>query len=114
MMVALILHLHDTYSLLPVPYVHDTIHQSIKPPVHSFLYREVRSFRPPGTPISRLPFFKPLLELAGLSLTNESHPASTHIPQIESHKFDRVREEVRGNYISRSFDGSTRHDLAKR
>lgn len=61
-----------------------------------------------GTPLNRLPFFRPLLEhFADKTLTDSSHMAS-YIPRIEERELQTLKKEIRGEFLGISFDGTTR------
>lgn len=79
---------------------------TVEAEIHAFRYRVVQTFLISGTPLERLKFFRPLLELS-VKLTDESHMKS-YIPQIEEHEFGRLREELHGQFIGIAFDGTTR------
>lgn len=67
----------------------------------------VQTFLISGTPLTRLPFFKQLLESNGLSLPGRNHMGD-YIPRIEEREFNRLREEINGSYLGLSFDGTSR------
>lgn len=60
-----------------------------------------------GTPLQRVEFFRPIIEREGLTLTNHSHLRS-YIPKIEAAEFACLKKEIRGQYVSVSFDGTSR------
>lgn len=60
-----------------------------------------------GTPLQRLEFFRPMLERDGLSLSDHSHMRS-YIPKIEAAEFCILKKEIKGQYLSVSFDGTSR------
>ncbi|KAL1511483.1 hypothetical protein AB1Y20_006281 [Prymnesium parvum] len=60
-----------------------------------------------GTPLSVCDKFRPLLQRAGFALTDSSH-LKVFIPRIEETEVKRLKKELDGQYISISFDGTTR------
>lgn len=68
----------------------------------------MQSFLLSGTPLFRLPYFKPVLEKDGFTLPSASNLAATYIPRIEQRELQRVQEEIAGEYVGVAFDGTSR------
>lgn len=76
--------------------------------LHVFRYKVVQAFLVSGTPLNRLRFFRPLLESLGdANLTDESHMKS-YIPRIMQRENELLKQEIKGPFISLSFDGTSR------
>lgn len=72
-------------------------------------FKVVQTFLLSGTPLSRMPYFRSLLESdLGVALPNESHLSAVYIPRIEEAEFSLLRQELRGQWIGISFDGTSR------
>lgn len=67
----------------------------------------LRAFLISGTPLHRLQYFKPLFERDGVSTVHESHMAA-YIPRVEHREFETIKTEIRGQYLSIAFDGTSR------
>lgn len=80
---------------------------TVRPEVHVLRYRTVEAFLISGTPLDRVPFFRPLIERAEASLTDASN-LKIYIPQIESREFALIKSELAGNFVSLTFDGTSR------
>ena len=72
-----------------------------------YRYRVVESFLGTGIPISKAVGLRPLLERANIELTDRSH-LSQFIPKVLDRELIRVREEIQGQKIGFTFDGTTR------
>jgi hypothetical protein len=72
-----------------------------------FRYRTTETFLASGTPLSVCDVFRPLLERAGFSLPGSEH-LGVYIPKIEDAEDKLLNSELEGEYISASFDGTTR------
>lgn len=75
---------------------------------HRFRYHVMETFLISGTPLVRLPFFKPILERSGFTVGDRSDLSATYIPLIESEEFKRVKAEVKDEFIGIAFDGTSR------
>jgi hypothetical protein len=75
---------------------------------HLYRYRCVETFIGTGTPLDRVNKFRPLLERAGVSLTDGSHLAGTYIPRIDARENGLLSVEMRDSYMGIHFDGTTR------
>ena len=76
--------------------------------IHVFRYRVVQTFLISGTPLSRLEWFRPLLERANLPLASANHLASTYIPRVEEREFAHLKAELADKFIGIAFDGTSR------
>jgi hypothetical protein len=72
-----------------------------------FRYRTTETFLASGVALNVCDMMRPLLERTGLSLTSSTH-LKVYVPKIESAEFALLEEEMREQYISVSFDGTTR------
>ena len=72
-----------------------------------FRWTVVESFLQSGIPLTKVDELRTLLELTGQPLTHRSHLRS-FIPKILSKEMDLIKEEINGQYLSISFDGTTR------
>lgn len=81
---------------------------SLETSIHVYRFKVVQSFMISGTPLHRLNYFRPLMETAGVALTDHSHLASTYIPLIEQREMSRLQHELRGAFIGIAFDGTSR------
>ena len=73
----------------------------------AFRYRTTETFLASGTPLAKADIFRPLLQRSGHSLTSAVH-LQRFIPKIEEAENLKLRAELKGQYISVSFDGTTR------
>lgn len=80
---------------------------TVRTETHVLRYRTVEAFLASGTPLERLPFFRPLIERGEASLTDESH-MSTYIPKIEQREMTLLKLEIDEQFISIAFDGTSR------
>lgn len=80
---------------------------SLSADVHVFRMRTVEAFLASGTPMNRLNFFRPVIERAGYSITDVSHMRS-YIPKVEAFEFAELKREVHNEFLSVSFDGTSR------
>ena len=76
--------------------------------MHNFRFRVVQTFLASGTPLSRLPYFKPLLERSDVSLNDPSDLGSLYIPLIEKREFELLKGELKAQFLGISFDGTSR------
>lgn len=81
---------------------------SLESKKHSYRFRVTQTFLLSGTPLHRLDFFKPILELAELSVGTSSDLAAEYIPLIEMREFKLLKSEVCGQYLGIAFDGTSR------
>lgn len=98
---------HTACSQLSILYV-EPWQATTAQDVHIFRYRVTQAFLISGTPLHRLQYFRPLLELANVPLTDESNLAATYIPQIEAREFLQLRRELNGEFLGIAFDGTSR------
>lgn len=75
---------------------------------HAFRFRVTQAFLQSGTPLSRLKFFRPVIERADVRLTDESNMAATYIPHIEKREFEELKRELKGQFLGLAFDGTSR------
>lgn len=75
--------------------------------MHLFRLRTVEAFLMSGTPLHRLHFFRPIIERAGLSLTDVSHMRA-YVPKIEDAEIQVLKKEIKGQFLCVSFDGTSR------
>ena len=69
--------------------------------------RVVTAFLKAGVPLSKLIFFRELLEEGAFRLTDTRHMLDM-VPFILSEEQERVKQEISGRYVSVVFDGTTR------
>lgn len=72
-----------------------------------FRYRLTEAFLGNGLPLSKADGMRNLFRRTGHASTNSSHLAC-FIPQIEKSEIDLLLSEIKGQYVSTSFDGTTR------
>lgn len=76
---------------------------------HVKRFKVVQTFLLSGTPLSRLSYFRSLLEPdLGVSLPHETHLAALYLPRIEETEFGLLRQELRGQFVGIAFDGTSR------
>ena len=79
----------------------------MSPEALAYRYRVMEVFLKSGTHPERISDFRPLLERGGVSLGSESS-LKLYIPKIEAEEKDRLRLEMRDQFVSSQFDGTTR------
>lgn len=75
--------------------------------VHLYRYRVTEALLGNGIPLNKAYGLRPLLERSGVALTDPSHLASM-IPRILEREKNLLKEEIKGQYITFVFDGTTR------
>ena len=85
----------------------DELMSSVDPDEMVFRYRVVETFLSEGVPLAKVNGFRPLLQRSGYALTSRQH-LMPMIPKIEAAELKLVGSESREEYISVSFDGTTR------
>lgn len=81
---------------------------SVETSKHVHRMHVVQSFLISGTPLSRLQYFKSVLERDGFTIPDAKNLASTYIEKIELRELQRVREELDSQFIGIAFDGTSR------
>lgn len=72
-----------------------------------FRYRLTECLLHAGIALGKADFLRPLLERCGQSMTAATH-LKVLVPKIEEDELSRIRHEVKGQYVSLVFDGTTR------
>lgn len=72
-----------------------------------YRYRTVEAFIATGVPLAKIDGLRPLLQRSGYALTDSSH-LKQFIPKIEADEMHRLLQEIKGQHVSTSFDGTTR------
>lgn len=99
---------HVTISFSPTwSCAHNHTQANLDVEVHLFRLRTVETFLTSGTPLTRLEYFRPLIERAGLSLTHHSHMRA-YVPKIEAKEINMLKKEIQGQHLCVAFDGTTR------
>ena len=88
--------------------VYSCAQSSVATHIHLKRYRVVQAFLMSGTPLSRLSYFRSLLDFPGSSMSDESHLSAVYIPRIEEKEFLKVESEISGRFTSIAFDGTSR------
>ena len=75
--------------------------------VRVYRVKVVKTFLRAGVPMSKLEFFRDLLEENGKRLTEPSHMLEL-VPFILSEEKEKIKQEIKGKFLSIVFDGTSR------